>query len=742
MALEELDSAIKSLGLELSKGTISLETFKQKIMSAFGSFGLLSSGASNASNAINGITGAAQKAGGAVENVSTYFSNMYDMAKQVTEQLGDTTDSIAGVAVEGLSLLTDIGKINSAFAEFNSNAGDANARMSEMANSKFMEKFGVFGEVLAKLQASKTAAVGFENALISAATSGGNLGAVFGQNAADFSGETDGILNSITQTASSSAQYLGMSLKESIDTTILSLKQLPGEFNKSYTEIVNGVNRPVSAMEMITLVSKGAGISVETGMTLAHNAIMKFGESGEQAAERISLLSKAQKETNIPMEKMQDYVATLDSSFASWGDQLGSAVKMLENVSSALKDSNLGFEGQIALVQQLHAGIAGMSFANRAFIGMQGGRTGGGALGSGLKVEQMLEDGKESEVADMIQDMVKNKTGASRIYTRKEALENPQMEGEFMRQRKLIQQFTGVTGDEEASRLMDAMSKGAIGGGGTEDMKGVLSESMSAGKNLQERQVSSLNDISVKLDTVAAIRDILLARDSDKLLKLTPEQQKERTQNNREEIVKRYAQPVFNTQKTKSASLRQDAGRAGEAVLGAVGSQVKNIANNGKKTLDEVIGKNIEHKLKELDNSGNNTKNNAKINELSGLLDKVKKHELTKEDYAGLTVEGLGNFSDTTKKKLKVKPGAEKNSSPKIKKQTTDTSQPSLYLPKSSKVENGNVSVNVKIDPLDIRIDSGDGNGFVTAVQLNAIVQQINSSFAKGGVPKINGLTS
>jgi hypothetical protein len=206
------------------------------------------------------------------------------------------------------------------------------------------------------------------------------------------------------------------------------------------------------------------------------------------------------------MDALEGLTENLDSNFKMWGDQALSTVGILRNVSSALSGTNVGFKGQVDIVEALTNGIKGMSLGMRSFIGMQAGFR-GGAVSAGLQVEKLMQEGKMDQIVDMMQKAIQQKSGRGAVSLG-DAIESPDAQRAFMVQRGMLGNF-GVSDVGTQNRILEAMSKTQLGGGGKGDVEEILKGTLEKGNDIQERQNNNLINIA---ENTTAMKDFFSAQ--------------------------------------------------------------------------------------------------------------------------------------------------------------------------------------------------------------------------------------
>lgn len=329
----------------------------------------------------------------------------------------------------------------------------------------------------------------------------------------DHSKQLDQITAKIQASAIASAHAMKMPIDSVMKDTLELLGTLPNEVGKSYSEIVDGTNgstRVIGSLELLKTVATGTGQSFETVLSTAGEMFANWGSNAKDAAERTAMIGQASRELSIPFEQIKGSVKSIDDGFKMWGNSAESTLGVMKQITQALKEQGLGYAASLDIVNQLAGAMRNLGIERKAFIGMNNG-LGGTAIGSGLQVEQMIQNGDWGKVAGMMQKTLSEVGGSNRVVSMKEAIDSPEQEQTFMAQRMALGNIFGINDTGAQNRLMDVMSNLQIGNDLNVDGKKALSDAFLSGQSIQEKQNSNLENMYSELLT---IRTILASREA------------------------------------------------------------------------------------------------------------------------------------------------------------------------------------------------------------------------------------
>ena len=459
-----------------------------------------------------------------IEHLKTLTSKTQDFISSLKDVDSTTVNKLAGSFIDA-AVSVDLYTINiwksvevtNLFKKEMSETGTTimdtnNAFIAALNPSKWVQ----FGETIRKFELAKA----FEDQFVKAASSSGILFDMFGKvgiEADRWGHDMTGVLNLFTQESLSSAHAIGMTLTEAMTKNKTLMTSIGGTDITHRTKI-EGTDRAVSDLTLISTVAKGTGQNFDDLAKTGKDVYEKWGFGWEEAAKRTAVMIDVQQKLHVGFDSIQKAVGGVDSAFSMWGDNMEGALSVLEKIQGVLKEQGLGIGQSTELIKKFADHVSSLTLSQRAFIGMQSGMT-GGAVNVGLQVERMQQEGKFDQILQMVQDTVSKTTGNSRILNLKEAAENPELSTQYLTQRSVLQQVTGISDTGTQNRLLDVMSKVQLGGERGIDANQILRDSFSRGADIQERQYNKLTEMKNLLDEVPTIASILKAYSGESLVR-------------------------------------------------------------------------------------------------------------------------------------------------------------------------------------------------------------------------------
>lgn len=261
------------------------------------------------------------------------------------------------------------------------------------------------------------------------------------------------------------------------------------------------LNSTVNLANTAILVSAATGMEATKVVGLMGEAYSTLGAKNiNEAATALGTIALSAEKSNLSFTKVSKSIQKGAESLKYWGGTVGSVTPMYDMFASSLEKGRKGLAPE--LMEKYVSGIANMAFEMKAFVGLAGGAQ-QGAIGAGLEMEELLSQGAEGmqEVSNKITDMIKEKTGGD-ILSRKEAVEGGAgAQQQFLMQRKLIQQFTGVRDEGQATAIMDALRKaGGEEPGAQADALKKLGNIMTQGQSVQDRTTGAIEENTQRLE--------------------------------------------------------------------------------------------------------------------------------------------------------------------------------------------------------------------------------------------------
>lgn len=491
-AIGNLSSIIDRLSRGISGGNSVFETFTNNAKGAAEAAGKASDSIGNAAKSLN-VFG--ESIGKLTIRVFKAISANQELAKVGVDTLA-TFQMLSEGTTGAVTALSDFDKVSKETNKTNLRFAETVGKVLSLQGDLGKKKAEIYKNFVKSVNEVKS----FENAIMSAAQTGGNFFNVYADGGELMVKQNENVMNKVARQSAETGNLLGIHFEDANKLIMQVMGSLPGEFGKIYDDIVIGTDKYAMTTEQILgRVSRGIGISTEEAVKTASDLLYKFGEDAVGSAKRMAVLSEASKELGMKFSDIQGLADTLDDSFRMWGNQLDGMVPVLNDVSKALENTNVGIQGQIDLVKNLGSSVQQMQLPMRSFIGMMSGmRSPGGAVGVGLNVERMLQEGRTGEVVGMIQQSVERITGRGAVSLQ-EATEDPRAQRAFLVQRQMLGTMTGIQDTGQLNRLLEVMSQAQVGTSGMVDAQNALSEAMQTGDDITTKQTDVMATMSENL---------------------------------------------------------------------------------------------------------------------------------------------------------------------------------------------------------------------------------------------------
>lgn len=201
------------------------------------------------------------------------------------------------------------------------------------------------------------------------------------------------------------------------------------------------------------------GMEAGVAASLLQLQMRSLGVEAGRSLEIFDTLSKVQEGTSVNIDEIGKNVTSAATKFKFYGDNIDGVATIYKQLLKGLGEGKQALAADI--FEKVTSGIAGMSTEMKAFIGLTtslGG--GGGGLESALRIEEAISSGKGlDDVMSSIYKRVEDISGAQ-LLTRQQALDTGQSQ-QYMIQRNLLSQFTGV----QDSQAVEQMVRARQGGG-------------------------------------------------------------------------------------------------------------------------------------------------------------------------------------------------------------------------------------------------------------------------------------
>jgi hypothetical protein len=345
----------------------------------------------------------------------------------------------------------------------------------------------------------------FTNVMVQLAGKSGDLGKIYG--AAGPNLENFNLLlkqQSLLLSDVAEANHLPI---QTIHEYYAQLGTIPGAMNavvKSSEAASDSFNMLTGAVKL----ARGSGRTVEEiteDMRMAFkNYNMTTGDDFLQFSARMTELNT---KFGASFDVVRDSLRSISSDFVMFGNNAESATKILNNYIGGLKATGLSGDAATQVVTGMAKAISGLNLAQRSFLSVQSGMSGG--LMGGYKIEDMMRKGQTSEVMDLYIKQIQKLSGGGKMVTVEEASKSQKDAAILTKQTLLLQSFGLGKGSEgEAHRIIEGLRQKQDGNGVEELKKNITQELMGKGTQLQQMSATDFSQLRSELEGVRVLADI------------------------------------------------------------------------------------------------------------------------------------------------------------------------------------------------------------------------------------------
>jgi hypothetical protein len=239
----------------------------------------------------------------------------------------------------------------------------------------------------------------------------------------------------------------------------------------------------------------GTGQTVDQVMTQLSDAQANYGLTAERANEYVARTAELSQELGVGMQDAIDYMHSVSQEFRFLGDNADGAAQNFAKMFDGLRAGGISMRTAAGLAGDMQRQLAGLSTAQMALLSA---RTGGpGGLMGAAQIEQMLKQGRVSEVYDRVRQVLTQQMGGQ-IVTLDQAARSPAAAAQFQRERQLI--MSGVFGIGRGfneAQATDVIQMLARPGGRLQQAQAadVLRGAVDKGTQVQAQSLTALNEI-------------------------------------------------------------------------------------------------------------------------------------------------------------------------------------------------------------------------------------------------------
>jgi hypothetical protein len=468
------------------------------------------------------------------DQLKTYVSKLTDLSGATSEKLRqsnfDNADSF-NVMADGLSKLITMTTKFDAFKNLSVSSGYAVETMGsqfdellgrfgswEKASSKLIgsgfSQIASMGEAgAAKFLEAASSAQKLESAYMNLQASTGQMNALFDSNNKLLPNLEQNI-GRYASTLTETALITGESTKTVAEYTT-KLGEIPGVVGQ-LIDVGLGHDRMLEGTAAAFTLARGAGRDVNEvykAMVVAQESLSgsqgRVTDNAKRGAEMFALMNEALKIGGLRFQDTQGFLTDIASNFKLIGDNTQGATNVLARFSGALQNTGLTGKASVEVIENMVNSIKNLDVGTKAMMSSRNGGPGG--LQGSFQIDQLMRKGKVDQVSGMLEKTLRQQFGG-RIYSQEEAAHSPQAAAQFMRQRSMLQSgaFGGLAKDpESATRLLEALKQGPAAT--KEALKGAAEATKDVaekGQELQQKQVSVLNQMNTALDRSVALQEI------------------------------------------------------------------------------------------------------------------------------------------------------------------------------------------------------------------------------------------
>lgn len=265
---------------------------------------------------------------------------------------------------------------------------------------------------------------------------------------------------------------------------------------------MQGVKSAINLTNVALTVSKATGMDSSKVAQMMTDVHLKLGGSLEDTALAFGHIRDAAKDSGLTFGAVGDSIVNSAKALKFYGSTVESITPMFKTFNASLK--GIGKEGLTPeLLDTFVSGLQQMSMGTRALLSLSApGMRQGGMLGGALQMEQAMETGEGmGDIAQSIVETMKKFTGGQGILTREEAIESPAQSRNFVVQRQILGQLTGIKDAGKQNQMMQILQDiDKHGVSASDDAQDRLGELMAAGEATADETTTDLEKAVLKVD--------------------------------------------------------------------------------------------------------------------------------------------------------------------------------------------------------------------------------------------------
>ncbi len=263
--------------------------------------------------------------------------------------------------------------------------------------------------------------------------------------------------------------------------------------------------KDMNFLEASMKIATGAGMDFDQAAGTLQATYMNLGLEGQDLLGQFASIGEVVRQAGVPLETAKGYFDELAGSLKFLSTDISGAMGLLGALSTKLS-ATLGPTAIKELASGMVGGLTKMDMSMRAFQSQLTGGP-GGMLGAVQMREDLGREGGMARGLERMQEAFQRITGHG-VLTRSEVAESGRQDlaGAFVRQQELMQQMGLAGGEDQASKMADALKDGTL----TADMMTAFSEAEDPVKEAAHKGNEIMTLMESDLDHIGRTLDMML----------------------------------------------------------------------------------------------------------------------------------------------------------------------------------------------------------------------------------------
>jgi len=343
-----------------------------------------------------------------------------------------------------------------------------------------------------------------ENAFLQGAAAAGDFGKVMGGMGLGFA-DLDRKMFQISTQLKNVSNATGVS----VDTSrkyFQELQEIPGALSQVITK-TDGTGQRMSMLEATIKVTRGTFQDMKTVTQDLQQAFAQFGTQGQKSLQLITSMHDVAQRLNMPMKNIRNTTFEVAKGFKFLGDTTQSAVRVMAQMTPALRAAGLGPDAIQELTTTQMRNMSQMTMAQKSFLAEMSGM--GGGMAGAFEIDMMIREDRLDEIRDKVKDVLQSEMGGVELVGLEQARMNEAAAMQMAQQIKLLTSGPLKMADTDQQAI--AMIEGMIAEerGVTAEPKkpeDAFKEALSDSEKIADRQVSLLTTLHNDLQYIGELQ--------------------------------------------------------------------------------------------------------------------------------------------------------------------------------------------------------------------------------------------